>query len=337
MDDQTLWKIIHSHFEENPQYLVSHHIESYDDFFETGIFRIFAEKNPITLYSQYDESLQDYRHKCVMYMGGKDGSKLYFGKPVIYDKGNSHYMYPNEARLRNMTYGMTIHYDIDVEFIDILAPGESPTLIGPQHISGGSGSSALELDELVDEQHAYLDEIDAERKHKAGNYKAAQSDIHTAEEQTGGGNPGEEDAPKKRKKRAPVPYKMTTQLAALLREANEKSVAEPNTQRRTITLEKVYLGKFPIMVQSKYCILNGLSRESRHALGECRNDPGGYFIIGGKEKTVIAQEKFANNMLYIKKGKRPPTRLPVIRIYIPPKSGPSPRMLRNPCANSPCP
>lgn len=25
-------------------------------------------------------------------------------------------MYPNEARLRNMTYGVTIHYDVDVEF-----------------------------------------------------------------------------------------------------------------------------------------------------------------------------------------------------------------------------
>ena len=26
-------------------------------------------------------------------------------------------MYPNEARLRNMTYGMTIHYDVEVEFL----------------------------------------------------------------------------------------------------------------------------------------------------------------------------------------------------------------------------
>ena len=26
-------------------------------------------------------------------------------------------MYPNDARLRNMTYGITIHYDVDVDFI----------------------------------------------------------------------------------------------------------------------------------------------------------------------------------------------------------------------------
>jgi hypothetical protein len=36
-------------------------------------------------------------------------------------------MFPNEARLRNMTYGTTIHYDVDVEFIDILESGELPS------------------------------------------------------------------------------------------------------------------------------------------------------------------------------------------------------------------
>jgi DNA-directed RNA polymerase II subunit RPB2 len=57
------------------------------------------------------------------------------------------------------------------------------------------------------------------------------------------------------------------------------------------------------MVNSEYCVLNGMSRELKHSFGECRNDPGGYFIINGKEKTIAVQEKFGDNMLYIRKGK----------------------------------
>jgi DNA-directed RNA polymerase II subunit RPB2 len=333
MDDATLWKIIHSHFEENPQYLVSHHVESYDDFFENGIFKIFKEKNPISLYSQYDETIGDYRHKCLLHMGGKDGTKIYFGKPIIYDKGNSHYMYPNEARLRNMTYGMTIHYDIDVEIIDILEAGQAPTVIGAEYLPEEQRG---ELDE--DDANAYLEEIAKENEANQGNFKTKKNVTIVEPEHLGGlpiqqshQNPADipdggayngvggaynevggaknevggakKDEPTKRKKRAPIPHKMTTNIAALLREANEKSMVAPNVQRRITTLEKIYLGKFPIMVQSKFCILNGLSRDARFSLGECRNDQGGYFIIGGKEKTVIAQEKFADNMLYIKKGK----------------------------------
>ena len=74
-----------------------------------------------------------------------------------------------------------------------------------------------------------------------------------------------------------------------------------NIQKTTSILEKIYLGKFPIMVQSDFCILGGLSKDVRFQMGECKNDIGGYFIIDGKEKVVIPQEKFADNMLYIKK------------------------------------
>jgi DNA-directed RNA polymerase II subunit RPB2 len=69
-----------------------------------------------------------------------------------------------------------------------------------------------------------------------------------------------------------------------------------------MVLEKIFLGKFPIMIQSNYCVLSGLPREVRHTMGDCSNDIGGYFIIFGKEKTVVSQEKFGDNMLYIKQS-----------------------------------
>ena len=68
-------------------------------------------------------------------------------------------------------------------------------------------------------------------------------------------------------------------------------------------IEKILLGRFPIMVQSNLCILKDLAPEVRFNMGECRNDYGGYFIINGKEKVIIPQEKFSDNMMYIRKNK----------------------------------
>ena len=76
-------------------------------------------------------------------------------------------------------------------------------------------------------------------------------------------------------------------------------------EKRThnLVLSKIYLGRFPIMLQSDLCILKSLSKEVRFNMGECRNDYGGYFIISGKEKVIVSQEKFGDNMLYVRKYK----------------------------------
>ena len=299
MDNSTLWKIINRQFEDNPQSLVTHHIESYNDFFKNGIYQIFKEKNPLVISSKFDKSIDDYYHQCIMYFGGKDGKKIYFGKPVIYDDANSHYMFPNEARIRNMTYGMTIHYDIDIEFVRILKPGEEPTIVGLEDVIASSKGGEIQ------QEYDYIEEHEEYLQQKAGNFKEnvsrdmAEIKKHLDEfneELIGGAKTAKSTAQKKKESQV----KMTPNLAAMVRKMNEEALEKPNVQIYKKKLEKVFLGKFPIMLQSDFCILNNLDRELRFSMGECRNDVGGYFIISGKEKTVIPQEKFADNMLYIR-------------------------------------
>ena len=112
------WSIIDKYFKDNSHCLVRHHLDSYNDFFEFGIQQIFREKNPIRIMKQQDPVTKEFDLKCNLYLGGKDGNDLYYGKPIIYDDDKIHFMYPNEARLRNMTYGLSIHYDVLVEFIE---------------------------------------------------------------------------------------------------------------------------------------------------------------------------------------------------------------------------
>ena len=205
------WNIIDKLFHDNPNVLVAHHIDSYNEFMTNGIRQIFREHNPIVFQKEKDERTDTFRNVSRFYLGGKNGDKIYYGKPVIYDETGTtsrvHYMYPNEARLRNMTYGVTIHYDVDVEFDNV----------------------------IIEEEE---------------NEKEAGSKI-----------------------------------------TNEKTV--------TITLPQILLGKFPIMVHSNLCILTGLPKDVAYNLGEDKNDHGGYFIIDGKEKIIVSQEIFADNMLYV--------------------------------------
>ena len=65
------------------------------------------------------------------------------------------------------------------------------------------------------------------------------------------------------------------------------------------TYNEEFLGQIPIMLKSEYCCLKMLSEDEMGPLGECPYDEGGYFIIHGSEKVVIAQEKMAPNTVYV--------------------------------------
>ena len=194
---QLSWKVLDTYFKDNPNFLVNHHLDSFNLFMKQGIKKIFSENNPLKYIENRSEEIE-HPSIILLYIGGKNEDKIYFGKPVIYDDNNAHFMYPNEARLRNMTYGITIHYDVDIE------------MSVPDTEKGGM-------------------------------------------------------------------------------------------KRVEKTISQVYLGRFPIMINSDLCILNGLDKNVKYNLGECLQDRGGYFIIDGKEKLIIPEEKFADNMIYVKK------------------------------------
>ena len=67
-------------------------------------------------------------------------------------------------------------------------------------------------------------------------------------------------------------------------------------------IKNIILGNIPIMVKSKYCVLNNKIIKQKNIDKECKYDIGGYFIINGNEKVIISQEKVSLNMIQIFKN-----------------------------------
>ena len=71
-----------------------------------------------------------------------------------------------------------------------------------------------------------------------------------------------------------------------------------NIQTFHKTLSKIHIGKMPIMLKSSICVLTQYKHVENTHTGECKYDAGGYFIINGSEKTVLGQERAAENNVY---------------------------------------
>jgi DNA-directed RNA polymerase II subunit RPB2 len=62
---------------------------------------------------------------------------------------------------------------------------------------------------------------------------------------------------------------------------------------------KIALGRVPIMLRSCKCNLYNKTYEEIISAGECENDYGGYFIINGKERVLVSQERINYNHVYV--------------------------------------
>ena len=174
----------------NPNVLVNHHITSFNHFMDR-IPTIIKQQNPLIIFKKLVGD--EFKHECNLYVGGKQGTDMLMGRPFFYENTHKKVLYPNDARLRNLTYA----------------------------------------------------------------------------------------------------FSLSAKLTFVIK--IEGSIVEE------FTTDYVFLGNFPIMLQSNMCVLHNMPDPVRFNMGECDRDPGGYFIVDGSEKVIVCQENRANNTICVLK------------------------------------
>ena len=63
--------------------------------------------------------------------------------------------------------------------------------------------------------------------------------------------------------------------------------------------KKLHIGDVPVMLRSGPCVLHGLDAAGLVDAGEDPDDPGGYFVVNGSERAVVAQEDLSHNRILL--------------------------------------
>ena len=134
-----IWDVIDNYFE-NTEYNLSHNqLDSYNTFLDIQVSKTIRQFNPITLIYNEDPTNQKHKFSLDVIIGGSfskeipsegfsflltdttitvenDGKGIYITKPIIQeiktDSIQQKLLYPNEARLKNLTYKTDIQCDI---------------------------------------------------------------------------------------------------------------------------------------------------------------------------------------------------------------------------------
>ncbi|OIR57198.1 MAG: DNA-directed RNA polymerase II subunit RPB2 [Amphiamblys sp. WSBS2006] len=191
------WAVIDLHFKERG--LVRQQLDSFDEFMKRQIQEIIDEHSMVVVEIKGEEVFgQDEKADSLFHV--LSFGQVYISKPTFTEgDGTTQVLFPNEARLRNLTYGVGLYVDI-----------VKKTVQGRDASTGRTVTSEL--------------------------------------------------------------FKHT------------------------------FIGHIPVMVKSQNCLLSGLDREDLVKVGECPYDQGGYFIIGGTERIIVAQEKGQSNKIHLYKG-----------------------------------
>ncbi|KAN0060486.1 DNA-dependent RNA polymerase II [Thecaphora frezii] len=202
ISQEDCWDVIRSFFEEKG--LVRQQLDSFNEFMSNTIQELVEEVRSLTLEQsdQHSGHAEDRTRRYEIEFG-----QIYLNKPTQTESdGSSAQLFPQEARLRNLTYSASLFVDVSQKL-------------------------------LIQSE----DEVDA----------------------------------------------------------NGDPLWIPEYGRDAVEEQQIFIGKVPIMLKSDFCWLRGLDDEMSFSLNECPYDSGGYFVINGSEKVLIAQERMAANHVYV--------------------------------------
>ena len=102
------------YFRENDFALTRHHIDSYEHCVFNEIPTIIQSTNPMVFLKEpLDKEKTVFAYRVEIFIGGEGGGISISSPVVTLDSGETvRRLFPNEARLRNMTYAAQINADI---------------------------------------------------------------------------------------------------------------------------------------------------------------------------------------------------------------------------------
>ena len=124
-------KLIDDYFRTTSYPYTRHHIDSFDQFVQQDMVNIIRSQNPVMILKELlpgNNPDNLYRYQVQIFIGGQEGTALEIGSPTITLQNTEEVrlLYPNEARLRNVSYASTVYADILVKITYIPSIGVQP-------------------------------------------------------------------------------------------------------------------------------------------------------------------------------------------------------------------
>ncbi len=141
--------LIDRYYRTNEYPYTRHHIQSYNQFISHDLPSIIKTSNPILLLKDLIPGHPGkYSYKVEIFVGGQDGTNVRVGTPTISLQNTEEVrlLFPNECRLRNLTYATSVFADIYVKITYTEAITETTST------SSGQETTVTRLEEHVSEE-----------------------------------------------------------------------------------------------------------------------------------------------------------------------------------------